>query len=152
MLYLPRALGKALFSHTPLLDTVKLNASIDISLRGLLDAGLRALPLLRRVRFPDFTPDDVSVEEDPDPIPPLMRRFLHRFPLVTVRLDIDEDQWQDPDQLSAMLARYLGWPRLELYWAHSNERIGVPLSPHASDDEEGSDVEDLADPLATAAH
>ena len=39
---------------------------------------------------------------------------------------------------------------MELYWSDSDDRIGGPRSPHPSDDDSGSDVEDLEEPLAAA--
>lgn len=144
---LPRPLTKALFSRTPLLQSLRVESRFGPFLRGLLDAGLVALPNLRRVRLYNFNPDDFSYSVDP--IPPLLRRFVHRFPEVTVRLDLSGAEWEDPKQVAALQRQY--GPRVNLYPADMRPGgpaiwHGSPSSPHASDDEEDSDVEEWTDP------
>lgn len=91
-------------------------------------------------------PAHFSVGVEPDPLFPIFRRFLHRFPQVTVLLEFLDAAWFDAEELRAVQTRYVGWARVEMLSSETGEAIGVPLSPHASDDDEGSDVEDLTEP------
>lgn len=144
---------KALFSRTPLLQLLELkSASIEAVLRGLLDAGVNALPSLRCVFFQHLDPVDFSVGIDPDPLMPIFRRFMHRFPQVTVRLEFSDSLWLDSEELRLVQMRYVGWAGVQMYRADSDLRIGGPRTSHASDDEERSDVEELIDPLAAEEH
>ena len=83
-----RPLVKALFSRTPVLSSVYLrSASIEPILCGLLDAGESALPSLRSVGFGDVTPVDFSVG-NARPLRAIFRRFVHRFPEVSVCIEV----------------------------------------------------------------
>ena len=145
-----RPLLKALFSHTPLLVSLELSSvSLAVILRGLLDAGMAALPSLRSVKFESIGPADVSVGIQPDLLEPIFRRFVHRFPQAIVRIVFDEDAWDDMELLLTVQLQYAGWPSVELYWTFTDERISGPPVPHPSDDDPGSDVDVLEDPLAS---
>ena len=125
---LPRPLVKALFSRTPLLVSLSLAyASIEATLCGLLDAGVAALPSLRDVWFISKEPDEFSVGMHPDPLLPIFRRFVHRFPHVSVRIEFRHHSWDDPELLRVQ-TRYLCWPSLTL-WASVGSYRGPP-SPH----------------------
>lgn len=141
---------KALFSRTPLLASLQLESvSIEAILRGFLDAGVAAPQSLRSVEFEHMRPDDLSVGVVPDPLEPIFRRFVHRFPQVIVRINCEEGSWDEPDELDAVLLRYSGWQAVVMsVSAGSQLRMGGPPSPHPSDDDVGSDVEDLEEPAA----
>ena len=144
-----RPLLKALFSRTPLLTTLHLSSvSIEATLRGFLDAGIAALPVLRFVEFGDPSPEDCSVDIPPDPLEPIFRRFVHRFPQTKVRIEFLDAEWEEPGHRLAVQMRYVGWPSVELFWKDTQERIGGPPIPRPADDADGSDVEELQDPLA----
>ena len=146
-----RSLVKALVSRTPLLSSLHLAfVSVEATLRGLLHAGATALPSLHSVEFGCVTPDDFSVGIDPDPLEPIFRRFLRHFPSTTVRIEFLEEYWEDPEELRVVQTRYAGWPTVEMYWMDT--RVGGPLRSHPSDDDTGSDVEELEDPLAAEEH
>lgn len=55
----------------------------------------------------------------------------------------NESEW-DEAQLQEVHFRYRGWPRLWL----DPEPSGGPMTPHTSDDEDGSDVETWEEPLS----
>ena len=144
---LSRPLLKTLFSHTPQLSSVQLRSvSLEAIFRGLLDAGIAALPSLGDVTFERVRPVDLSVDIHPDPLEPIFRRFVRRFPQVNVRIDFADDAWDDePDELHAVQMRYVGWSAIAMYSSDALGRVGGPRSPHTSDDDLGSEVEDLKD-------
>lgn len=111
-----------------------------------------ALPSLRTVHFVNMEPAHFPAGVDSDPLLPIFRRFLHRFPRVLLRLDFLNAAWQDSEELRVVQMRYVGCARVRLCCAATEERIGGPMSPHASDDDDGSDVEELIDPLAAEEH
>lgn len=118
-------------------------ACVEPILRGLLDVGVAELPMLREVKFELLQPEHCTSDVDPDPLPPLLRRFLHRdegFPNVAVLLDMISELWEDIDQWHAFVLQFVSWPRVRLYSA-ARGIIPGPPSPHASDDEEGSGVD-----------
>ena len=148
-----RPLLKALLSHTPLLSTLRLrSASIGAILRGLLDAGVSALPALRDVQFESTRPVDFSIGIHPDPLESIFRRFVHRFPQICVRIEFQHDAWPNSEQLRVVQLRYVCWPSVALYWSNTGKRIGGPPIPHPSDDDSGSEVEETEDPLADEEH
>ena len=146
---LPRPLVKALFSHTPLLSSLQLrSASLEAILRGLLDAGVAALPSLRSVTFERMRPVDCSVDIVPDPLESIFRRFVRRFPQVNVRIEFLGSAWANSEELRVVQMRYVGWSSVQMYCSDSQDRLGGPMIPRLSDDDSGSDVEELKDPLA----
>ena len=143
-----RPFVKALFSRTPLLSSLQFSfVSIEAILRGLLDAGIAALPALCSVEFEEVAPFDCSLGIDPDPLEPLFRRFVYQFPQVTVCIRFSREEWPDSEELRVVQMRYVGWSSVELSWSDREERIGGPLIPHSSDKDSGSDVEELEEPL-----
>ena len=103
-------------------------------LQGLLDAGAPSLPHLARVVFRDGCLTGLTVD--------LLRRFLHRFPLLTVRFESSIPRPND----SSLAAMFAGWLRVELP-APSGGAAAPPV-PHPSDDEPESVVALITDPDA----
>ena len=97
-----RSALKTLFSRLRQLRLLRTEC-LDIVpvLQGMLDAGAPALPLLARVVFRDGCVAGLTVD--------LLRRFLHRFPLVTVRFESSIPRHND----SSLAAMFAGWPRVE---------------------------------------
>ena len=147
----PRLLLKAMFSRTPMLSSLLLNGSIELCLRGLLDAGVAALPSLSSVGFVKVRPADCSVGIVPDPLEPIFRRFVHRFPRVQVRIKFNDNAWEDSEQLRVVQLRYVCWPSVEMYWPNTGRIRGPPMA-HPSDDDIDSEVDELEDPLAAEEH
>ena len=113
---------------------------------------MAALPSLRHVEFSGVGQDDCSVGIHPDPLEPTSRRFVQRFPMVTVRIEFDEEEWEETEEMRVVQLRYVGWPSVKLFQSDSAKRLGRPPSPRARSDgdDSGSDVAELEDPLAAA--
>ena len=149
-----RPLLKTLFSHIPMLSTLRLSSvSIETTLRGLLDAGAAALPALLAVQFEHMQPHHF-LGHPRNSLERIFRRFVRRFPHVTVRIEFEDHSWDDPDELHALQLRYAGWPTVEMYSSNSGDRVGGPPCSDTSDDEDRSDaeVETMQDPLAAQGH
>lgn len=65
------------------------------------------------------------MDMDLDPLEPVFRRFVHRFPQAKVRVEFREYAWEDSEKLHAVW-HYVGWPSVEMY--AFDERIGGPPS------------------------
>lgn len=129
----PRSALKAFFQRTPLLRELHTSWMLLAPLiQGMLDAGVEALPMLRHVECANLWKDGLTA--------PLLRRFLHRFPKVHVDLFLPENNALELDEYQ-FIATFSDWPRVSVDPMPSNG----PPSPHASDDESGSDVEAASD-------
>lgn len=127
----------AFFERTPLLQTLQTRDMFTGPLlQGMIDAGLHSLPMLRRVEFLSFKGGVNS---------PVLRRFLHRFPEVTVRLALKAPvRWEVRKFAQDFARTFGGWPRVEVFPAPTLP----PPQPHDSEDDSGSEVEQVTDPGA----
>ena len=138
---LSRPMLKALFSRTPHLARVRLSAvSTAEILRGFVDAGAAALPALRHVDFADMQQHHFSGYAR-DPLERIFRRFVQRFPRVTVRIEFVNDAWDHPEELLTVQLCYAGWSSVEMYSSDTGERVGGPMIPHPSDEDNSIDAE-----------
>ena len=134
-----RATLKAFFTRAPRLQSIELSrCCVESFFQGMLDAGVGALPVLRRVWF---APQVGFDESEPAVEPSLLRRFLHRFPQVTVTISLDDSLLYAEAE-----TRFGLWERVEV-----KIKKDPPPSPHASDDDEGSEVSELSDTEAANA-
>ena len=129
-----RSAVKTMFVRLPQIRTLRTGLDPAMLIQGMLDAGISALPDLRRVNF-----DDGIVEARS-----LLRRFLRKFSTVTVQFHLVSPQQTSKDKYEAFCAfqRAVGsWPRVEVTPALTTLGTEGAPSPHPSDDEAESDVE-----------
>ena len=171
-----RSALKTLLLRLPLLHTLRTEYGMDLTplLQGILDAGVRALPQLRRVvtdshrLLADVSPSELQVEaaertssgqahdlglkrteelRRSSEQRRLLRRVLHKFPMVTVQFLLNPRQ-TDID-LSSSSPWCAGWARVEFMDGDEPvdlETRAAPPSPHESDDESESDVDLIEEP------
>lgn len=110
---------RSALSCIPLLRTLEIAQSfVTPILRGLLDAGVDALPNLTAVNIRDIIIPHESVEDFSMCGYPHLRRFLRRFRNCAVSLEVilkTHSDWDCNSDLSAEhIVRYQRWPRVTL--------------------------------------